>query len=84
MEPRLAVVESVGVGRRSMDLSVLFVDRGGRTWEVTEASGARVPAARGPSCLIFASAEAVRRVWDYPSDWRELSADELLEVSWHR
>jgi hypothetical protein len=34
--------------------------------------------------LIFANAEVVRRVWDYPADWRELSADELLAVSWRR
>jgi hypothetical protein len=84
MESADVAVEVVSRGRRAETGSVVFVDRNGRAWAVTEASGATVPAARGPNCLIFANAEVVRRVWDYPADWRELSADELLAVSWHR
>jgi hypothetical protein len=84
MESADVAVGVVSRYRRPETGSVVFFDGGGRRWQVTEASGATVPAARGPSCLIFASSEAVRRVWDYPDDWRELSAEELLAVSWRR
>src|SRR4051812_1252633 len=50
-------------------------------WSVTEIAG-NVVARPGQRCLIFASAEAVRRVWNYPPDWRELTDPELETLSW--
>ena len=59
---------------------------GGVTWTVTERDGAGVPGngdgARGRRCLVFASPEAVRRVWDYPPDWRALPDAALFALSW--
>jgi hypothetical protein len=56
------------------------------TWTVTERDGAGVPGnadgARGRRCLVFASPEAVRRVWDYPPDWRALPDAALFALSW--
>ena len=53
-------------------------------WTVVEIDGATVPGAHGARCLIFARPECIRRVWDYPSDWRALDADALMRLSWHR
>ncbi|HEY9226674.1 MAG TPA: hypothetical protein VIP11_08515 [Gemmatimonadaceae bacterium] len=36
---------------------------------------------RGSASLIFESSDAFRRIRTYPSDWRELSDDELYQVS---
>jgi hypothetical protein len=54
------------------------------SWRVREVDGETVPAARGSRCLIFDSESAVRRVWDYPADWRDLPPGELAAVSWRR
>lgn len=60
----------------------------GVTWPVTERDGRGVPGnadgARGPRCLVFASPEAVRRVWAYPPDWRTLPDAALFALSWRR
>ena len=37
---------------------------------------------RSSTSLVFESDQAVRRVRDFPSDWRSLSDDELLALSW--
>lgn len=34
--------------------------------------------------LIFVSEAGFRRVRSYPANWRDLSADELWALSWHR
>ena len=34
--------------------------------------------------LVFESESVIRRVRDYPTNWTELSDDELLAVSWSR
>ena len=39
---------------------------------------------RQSPCLIFESDMTVRRVRDYPANWRELSDDDLLSLSWSR
>jgi hypothetical protein len=49
---------------------------------VYEESGAVVPGARGSACLVFDSDAVIRRVWNYPTDWRALSAAELVAISW--
>jgi hypothetical protein len=59
-------------------------DASGTRWRVTEVNGHDVPGARGEACLVFESDAAIRRVWDYPSSWRELPAPDLIRVSWGR
>jgi hypothetical protein len=59
-----------------------FADADGVEWTATEVDGAQVPAARGARCLVFESAAAFRRVWQYLADWRTLSPEALL--SWQR
>ena len=44
-----------------------FVDADYVWWRVSERAARRDPGARGDRCLIFASADALRRVWDYPA-----------------
>lgn len=67
-----------------MALSRTFDDSEGVTWEVVEVSGEDAPGAQGDRCLLFLSAEAARRVWQFPADWRSLSARELEALSWSR
>ena len=56
----------------------------GVQWTVTECDGSQVPGSRGPRCLIFASPEAIRRVWEVPPDWYTLPDAALFALSWHR
>lgn len=56
----------------------------GVQWTVTECDGSQVPGARGSRCLIFASPEAIRRVWDVPADWYTLPDAALFALSWRR
>jgi len=37
---------------------------------------------RGTSSLIFESDTTLRRVRNYPANWRELSDEQLLSLSW--
>ena len=37
---------------------------------------------RHAPCLIFESDNIVRRVRNFPANWRELSDDDLLALSW--
>jgi hypothetical protein len=60
-----------------------FVDSVGTDWRIYEVASANVPAPRGRNCLIFESSQAVRRVWNYPSNWHNLSTDELSALSWN-
>lgn len=59
-----------------------FTDDEGVFWDVRETS---VPAydRRGGLCLIFESANAIRRVRNYPPEWFEWSDDDLAELSRH-
>ena len=63
---------------------VEFVDAASVHWRVTERDARSDPGSRGDCCLIFACGDAVRRVWDYPPAWRELSAAALVALSWGR
>ena len=38
---------------------------------------------RASASLVFESMNVIRRVRDYPSNWRELTDEELLKVSEH-
>jgi hypothetical protein len=53
-------------------------------WTVVEVDARMVPGSHGARCLIFAHQDCIRRVWDFPSDWRGLDATALEELSWHR
>ena len=64
--------------------AVEFLDTLGVYWRVTERDARQDPGARGDRCLIFASSEAVRRVWKYPVAWRDLPAAALAALSWAR
>jgi hypothetical protein len=61
-----------------------FRDRDGAFWSVEEVQTAGTPGARGPRCLLFESDHAVRRVWEYPSDWYAMDLRQLEELSWRR
>ncbi|MEP6732279.1 MAG: hypothetical protein ABJE10_16660 [bacterium] len=57
------------------------MDADGNRWTVHEQAFADYDRRSGMS-LIFASESAVRRVRDYPANWRLLSDAELLMLSW--
>ena len=64
--------------------AVEFVDAQFVRWRVLERDARGDPGAPGPRCLIFACADVVRRVWRYPPEWRDLSAEALAALSWER
>lgn len=57
----------------------VVVDRDGVEWTVRETVTPQTWA-RAPRCLILNSRECVRRIWSYPSEWRELDGDTLLRL----
>ena len=57
----------------------MIVDRDGVEWAVREVETPQAWA-RGERCLVLNSRDCVRRVWNYPSNWRRLDADELLDL----
>jgi len=52
----------------------------GIEWEIYEQDTTRTPGATHSSSLIFSSQDLVRRLWQYPANWRQLSDHELLEL----
>jgi hypothetical protein len=59
------------------------VDTDDGQWRVYELESG--PYDRRSGCsLIFESDGVLRRVRDYPTNWRELSDTELMVVSWRR
>lgn len=59
----------------------IFRDDDGVTWWVHEVAGEHLGGVSGMTCLLVVSANELRRVWKYPSDWRQLSPAELLTLS---
>jgi hypothetical protein len=57
----------------------VVVDRDGIEWTVRETLTPQAWA-RAPQCLVLNSRECVRRIWDFPPDWRSLDADTLLRL----
>jgi len=53
-------------------------------WYVSEVDGRAVPGTRGSHCLLFACDGIIRRVWEYPPNWRTLDAAALTLLSWQR
>lgn len=59
----------------------LFID--GVVWRVYELSEQDHHSRSGAS-LVFESDSTIRRVREYPTDWRTLSDEALLALSWSR
>jgi hypothetical protein len=83
--------EAIDVARelahRAGRMPVTFVQRLEGTWlcwSVVEVDAGAVPGARRPRCLVFTREDCLRRVWDYPADWRTLDDAGLAALSWHR
>ena len=57
----------------------VVIDRAGVEWSVCEVSTPQ-SWAHGDRCLILNSRECVRRLWEYPPEWRTLDADALLRL----
>jgi hypothetical protein len=53
-------------------------------WSVTEVEAAGIPGSRGAHCLLFTRLACIRRVWNYPADWRQLDSAGLAALSWQR
>jgi hypothetical protein len=53
-------------------------------WTVVEVEADGVPGAQGARCLVFSRPSCIRRVWNYPVDWRTLDAAGLAALSWQR
>jgi hypothetical protein len=64
--------------------TVVFVDEMYVQWRVAERDARGDPGARGPRCLVFSSAESIRRVWHFPAGWRDLDSAALSALSWGR
>ena len=58
---------------------VIMVDH--EEWRIYELAAGSFDR-RGSNTLIFESDGFVRRVRDYPANWRELSDAQLLALSW--
>lgn len=62
--------------------AVVFEDADGLRWSAWEYDSRYVPGCRSDCCLVFESENAMRRVWSYPANWRQLPADDLAKMSW--
>jgi hypothetical protein len=85
--PRLAADVGRGADEAPDSTPVRFgehVDGAWLRWSVVEHDARKVPGVHGPRCLIFASEGCIRRVWDFPADWRALDAAGLTALSWKR
>ncbi|GAC1515735.1 MAG: hypothetical protein NVS1B4_07430 [Gemmatimonadaceae bacterium] len=60
----------------------IFFDTYGQRWQVSEQTARRASDATDRTCLIFESSGAVRRVWNYPANWRGLTSAQLVTLSW--
>jgi hypothetical protein len=68
---------------RELQRSARRIPSDGALWLVYELMASPYDRRQSP-CLIFESDAVVRRVRDYPTNWRELSDDDLLALSWAR
>src|SRR3954470_3097211 len=57
-----------------------LLQRGHRQWIVREVSARGVPGARRETCLLCESAEVIRRIWDFPSDWKNADDEALWRL----
>jgi len=68
------------VASEVQDLTRTIVDPSGRVWFVRQVFAASYDR-RGASSLVFVTDDAMRRVREFPDNWRELSDNELYAVS---
>jgi hypothetical protein len=52
----------------------------GVTWTAREVDAELIPGSRGARCLILECQEAVRRLWVYPANWRQLDPELLWQA----
>ena len=58
-----------------------FIDAEHVAWIVRECVAPHDACPRGTRCLIFEAEGRARRVWTYPSNWREMDEAELARLS---
>jgi hypothetical protein len=51
-------------------------------WSVSEIVAFALPAAPRATCLVFSADGVARRIWNYPPNWADLHARELIKLSW--
>jgi hypothetical protein len=59
---------------------VVYDETDGTSWRVVELDTSETPGARRATCLLFMSSGGFRRVWNYPSDWADLSPEQLMQL----
>ena len=59
-----------------------FFAADGVLWTVCEVPAPAEPWARGTAFLLFESMHAIRRVWRFPENWRELDPEALEQLSY--
>lgn len=64
--------------------ALCFRDADGVAWRVVECEARHVPGACGDRCLVFLSENVVRRVWDFPRDWRTMPPQALDALTLRR
>lgn len=62
--------------------AMVFRDAAGAQWFVHEVSGDALGG--GPPSLLLVSAQQVRRVSQFPADWRRVTPEALLELPYSR
>lgn len=70
--------------RATVGAELVFVSGERVRWTVREYPESGPTAQMIAPCLVFGCESAVRRVREFPPNWRELKAEALLELSWHR
>jgi hypothetical protein len=68
---------------RELQRAARRIPSDGVLWLVYELAASAYDRRQSP-CLIFESDSVVRRVRDYPPNWRELGDEDLIALSWTR
>lgn len=64
-------------GAPSQREQLSFTDHRGTLWSISERDATNVPGSKGARCLICMADAAVRRLWEYPRNWRQLAKADL-------
>lgn len=78
---RMADADSGASQLRELQRTARRISSDGAFWLVYELPAKAYDRRQAPS-LVFESDQVVRRVRDYPANWRDLSDDDLLALSW--
>jgi hypothetical protein len=76
--------EQAGTSRGASPGERTFRDDAGAIWRVREREMSRTADGVQRVALVFESDCALRLVYSYPRDWRELTDAELERLSWRR